>query len=54
MATACESCTPEQVEQLTDYIRAELGSGACEAKDRESAWGGYTRHCGNCGAENEG
>jgi hypothetical protein len=30
MATACESCTPEQMEQLSDYIRAELGSGTCE------------------------
>jgi hypothetical protein len=33
---------------------AELGSGTCGAEVRESAWGGYTRHCGNCGAENEG
>lgn len=30
MASACESCTPEQMEQLADYIRAELGSGTCE------------------------
>jgi hypothetical protein len=51
MVTACESCTPEQVEQLSDYIRAELGSGTCGAEVRESAWGGYTRHCGNCGAD---
>jgi hypothetical protein len=29
MATACESCTPEQMEQLADYIRSELGGGAC-------------------------
>jgi hypothetical protein len=28
MATACESCTPEQMEQLSDYIRAELRSDA--------------------------
>jgi len=26
MANACESCTPEQMEQLVDHIRAELGS----------------------------
>ena len=31
--------------------RAELGSGTCEVEVRESAWGGYTRHCGNCGAD---
>ena len=30
IATACESCTPEQMGQLSDYIRAELGSGTCE------------------------
>jgi len=30
MASACESCTPEQMGQLADYIRAELGSGTCE------------------------
>lgn len=23
----------------------------CKVEVRESAWGGYTRHCGNCGAD---
>lgn len=29
----------------------EMGSGTCKVEVRESAWGGYTRHCGNCGAD---
>lgn len=35
-------------------ISDELNSRAertCEVEVRESAWGGYTRHCGNCGAD---
>ena len=23
----------------------------CEVEYRDSAWGGYTKHCGNCGAD---
>ena len=29
----------------------KLGGGECEVELRESGWGGYTRHCGNCGAD---
>lgn len=32
MAAASESCTPEQLQRLTDYIRAELGSGKLTAE----------------------
>lgn len=40
IATACESCTPEQMERLADYIRAELGSerGTCHAESDLSEW----------------
>lgn len=37
MASACESCTPEQMEQLADYIRAELGSGTLTAEQVREA-----------------
>ncbi|MBR2881591.1 MAG: hypothetical protein IKB96_04415 [Prevotella sp.] len=40
--------------QTVDEHMAELGwvrERTCEIEVRESAWGGYTRHCGNCGAD---
>ena len=37
MASACESCTPEQMRQLADYIRAELGSGTLTAEQVREA-----------------
>ena len=52
MAAACESCTTEQMEQLADYIRAELGSGTCEdVSVKDGVW-----KCSECGCtvEEEG
>lgn len=46
MATACESCTPEQMGQLADYIRAELGSGTCHSTTDSSAWCFVCSECG--------
>lgn len=37
MASACEACTPEQMRQLADYIRAELGSGTLTAEQVRKA-----------------
>lgn len=44
----CGGCgaTAETVEAWN--MRAER---TCKVEVRESAWGGYTRHCGNCGAD---
>ena len=60
----CNSCkavvTWEQVEEegVNDetkaFVREHWNSRAeltCKVEVRESAWGGYTRHCGNCGAD---
>ena len=39
MASACEACTPEQMRQLTDYIRDEIGSErTCHAESDLSEW----------------
>lgn len=32
-------------------IAATLGRGECEIERRDNPWGGYTVHCGNCGAD---
>lgn len=37
--------TPEQA------IEATLGRGECRIERRQSAWGGFTEHCSECGAD---
>lgn len=32
-------------------VKAMLGRGKCRIERRPSAWGGFTEHCGNCGAD---
>ena len=55
MASACESCTPEQMDQLADYIRAELGSGTCKMVVSGTPCNGNTDvACTKCGAYNIG
>lgn len=54
MAAACESCTPEQMAQLADHIRAELGSGTCKCGWRGfvDSWGYEPpNYCPRCGGE---
>ena len=57
MLTILDSATrmeeaADTILSLRDRLQdAELGSGTCEVEVRESAWGGYTRHCGNCSAD---
>lgn len=37
--------TPEQA------ISATLGRGTCHVEQRQNPWGGFTEHCGVCGAD---
>ena len=38
------------MQAIADELNA-LADRTCKIEVRESAWGGYTRHCGNCGAD---
>lgn len=56
------SCLSDRcgVNPVTNVYHTEAGAIAawntraertCEVEVRESGWGGYTRHCANCGAD---
>ena len=54
---ACDHGLWEAIDEDTDWqaiadeLNAVIGGGECEGELRESGWGGYTRHCGACGAD---
>lgn len=37
-------------EELQDWV-TYVPERTCRIEVRDSAWGGFTRHCGNCGAD---